>query len=196
VSRRKPVPDEARVREALAQMRIEAESGTTRVSVLGLARRLGMSNATFWRNYREIAIEIRQAAETSGKRARASRPGNEARLVGQNASLRQEGTPRPDSWRPHWRTCAGSPSTTPGCGENWKPPAPSAISAPPAPRARETDRPRIAVDSHQDLPSDGHEANAMAITEGDQVRWWSCHGSAPIRRDDVTFRCTVIVRAD
>ena len=89
MSRRKPVPDEARVREALAQMRIEAESGTTRVSVLGLARRLGMSNATFWRNYREIAIEIRQAAETSGKPARASRPGNEARLAGQNASLRR-----------------------------------------------------------------------------------------------------------
>ncbi len=90
MSRRKPVPDEARVREALAQMRIESESGTTRVSVLGLARRLGMSNATFWRNYREIAIEIRQAAETSGEPARASRPGNEARLVGQNASLRRE----------------------------------------------------------------------------------------------------------
>jgi hypothetical protein len=47
VSRRKPAPDEARVREALAQMRVEAESGTTRVSVVGLARRLGMSNATF-----------------------------------------------------------------------------------------------------------------------------------------------------
>jgi transposase-like protein len=71
-------------------MRTEADSGTTRVSVLGLARRLGLSNATFWRNYREIATEIRQAAETSGKPARASWPGNEARLAGQNASLRQE----------------------------------------------------------------------------------------------------------
>jgi hypothetical protein len=51
--------------------------------VLGLARRLGMSNATFWRNYREIAIEIRQAPQTSSKPARASQPGNEAKLVGQ-----------------------------------------------------------------------------------------------------------------
>jgi hypothetical protein len=90
VSRRKPVPDEARVREALAQMRTEAESGTTRVSVLGLARRLGMSNAAFWRNHREIATEIRQAAETSGKPARASRRGNEARLTTDNAQLRGE----------------------------------------------------------------------------------------------------------
>ena len=67
MSRGKPAPDEARVRETLAQMRAEADAGTTRVSVLGLVRRLGMSNATFWRNYREIAIEIRQAPETSGK---------------------------------------------------------------------------------------------------------------------------------
>jgi transposase-like protein len=157
-------------------MRIEAESGTTRVSVLGLARRLEMSNATFWRNYRENAIEIRQAAETSGKPARASRPENEARLAGQNASLRQERDALAGQLE---AALAHLRRLTTGCGENWKPPAPSAISAPPAPRARETDRPRIAVDSHHDLPSDGHEANAMAITEGDQVRWWSCHGSAP-----------------
>jgi transposase-like protein len=76
--------------EAFAQMRAEADAGTTRVSVLGLARRLGMSNATFWRNYREIATEIRQAPKTSGKPARASQPGNEAKLAGQNASLRRE----------------------------------------------------------------------------------------------------------
>jgi transposase-like protein len=71
-------------------MRAEADVGTTRVSVLGLARRLGMSNATIWRNYRQIAIEIWQASETAGKPARASQPGNEAKLAGQNASLRQE----------------------------------------------------------------------------------------------------------
>jgi transposase-like protein len=90
MSRRNPAPDEARVRETLAQMRAEADTGTTRVSVLGLARRLGMSNATFWRNYREIATEIRQAPETSGKPARASQPGNEAKLADRNASLRRE----------------------------------------------------------------------------------------------------------
>jgi len=90
VSRRKPAPDEARVRETLAQMRAEADAGTTRVSVLGLARRLGISNATFWRNYREIATEIRRAPETAGKPARASQAGNEAELADRNASLRQE----------------------------------------------------------------------------------------------------------
>jgi transposase-like protein len=71
-------------------MRAEADAGTTRVSVLGLARRLGMSNATFWRNYLEIAIEIRQAPDTPGKPTRAPQPGNEAKLAGQNASLRRE----------------------------------------------------------------------------------------------------------
>jgi hypothetical protein len=90
MSRRNPAPDEARVREVLAQMRAEADAGATRVSVLGLARRLGMSNATFWRNYREIAIEIRQAPETPGKPARVSQQGNEAKLADRNASLRRE----------------------------------------------------------------------------------------------------------
>jgi transposase-like protein len=90
VSRRKPVPDEARVREALAQMRAEAESGTGRVSVLGLARRLGMSNATFWRNYREIATEIRQAPQTVGNPDRASQPRKEVELADQNIRLRRE----------------------------------------------------------------------------------------------------------
>ena len=90
MSHGKPAPDEARVRETLAQMRAEADAGTTRVSVLGLARRLGISNATFWRNYREIAIEIRQAPETPGKPAPASRLANEAELADRNASLRRE----------------------------------------------------------------------------------------------------------
>lgn len=90
MSRRKPAPDEAHVREALAQMRTEEQNGAVRVSVLGLARRLGMSNATFWRNHREIATEIRQATESAGKPTRASQPGNEAELADRNASLRRE----------------------------------------------------------------------------------------------------------
>jgi hypothetical protein len=49
-----------------------------------------MSNATFWRNYREIATEIRQAPQTPGKPTRASKPGNEAELADRNASLRRE----------------------------------------------------------------------------------------------------------
>jgi hypothetical protein len=61
MSRRKPLPDEQEVRDALAQMHAEAAEGGAAVSVLGLARRLGISNATFWRNFREIATEIRQA---------------------------------------------------------------------------------------------------------------------------------------
>jgi hypothetical protein len=29
------------------------------------------------------------------------------------------------------------------------------------------------VDGHQDLPSDGHDVDAMVITESDRIRW-SC----------------------
>jgi hypothetical protein len=70
MSRRKPLPGEQEVRDALAQMRAEAaEGGGVAVSVLGLARRLGIGNATFWRNYREIATEIRR------RRPASRRPG-------------------------------------------------------------------------------------------------------------------------
>ena len=88
MSRRKPLPGEQEVRDALAQMRAEAAEGGAAVSVLGLARRLGISNATFWRNFREIATEIRQAPATKpaaeGPTARG--PG----LEEQNSRLRRE----------------------------------------------------------------------------------------------------------
>jgi hypothetical protein len=35
------------------------------------------------------------------------------------------------------------------------------------------------VDGHQDLPSDGHEVDAMAITESDRIRWSSRREPAP-----------------
>jgi hypothetical protein len=49
-----------------------------------------MSNATFWRNYRAIATEIRQAPGTSGKSARTPRPGKETKLADQNTRLCRE----------------------------------------------------------------------------------------------------------
>lgn len=45
----------------------------------------------------------------------------------------------------------------------------------PAAPSVETER----VDDHQDLPSDGHDAEAMAITESDRIRWSPRRRSAP-----------------
>jgi hypothetical protein len=42
------------------------------------------------------------------------------------------------------------------------------------------------VDGHQDLPSDGHEVDAMAITESDRIRWSSRREICSERRLGVT----------
>jgi hypothetical protein len=34
------------------------------------------------------------------------------------------------------------------------------------------------VDGHQDLPGDGHEVEAMAVTDGDRICWSSRRESA------------------
>jgi transposase-like protein len=90
MSRRKPLPGEQDVRDALAQMRAEAAEGGVAVSVLGLARRLGISNATFWRNFREIATEIRQAPAPATRPAAKGPSARDPGLEDQNSRLRRE----------------------------------------------------------------------------------------------------------
>jgi hypothetical protein len=60
--------------------------------VLALARRLGLSNTTSWRHYRDIATEIRHAAhaDTAPADGPAQRPGRTAELRADNARLRLE----------------------------------------------------------------------------------------------------------
>jgi hypothetical protein len=48
------------------------------------------------------------------------------------------------------------------------------------------------VDGHQDLPSDGHEVDAMAITESDRIRWSSRREICSGRRLRAAGKRTVI----
>jgi AcrR family transcriptional regulator len=92
MTRKIDLPGEAHVRDVLADMLAEAAAGGAKPSVLALARRLGLSNATFWRHYRDIATQIRHAASVSmaqagGENLRRDRAGE---LASQNAGLRRE----------------------------------------------------------------------------------------------------------
>jgi hypothetical protein len=92
MSRRAELPAEQQVREVLAQMRAEAAAGGPVPSVLALARRLGLSNTTFWRHYRGIATEIRQAAhaDTAPADGPSKHPSRSTELAAENARLRLE----------------------------------------------------------------------------------------------------------
>src|ERR1700737_2718021 len=92
MSRKIDLPDQAHVRAVLADMLAEAAAGGAKPSVLALARRLGLSNATFWRHFRDIATEIRHTAGASmaqpgGQNPQRDRAGE---LASQNAGLRRE----------------------------------------------------------------------------------------------------------
>jgi len=92
MSRKIDLPGQAHVRTVLADMLAEAAAGGPKPSVLALARRLGLSNATFWRHFRDIATELRHAAGDSmappgGQNPRRDRAGE---LASQNAGLRRE----------------------------------------------------------------------------------------------------------
>ena len=65
MSRRIELPAEQHVRDVLADMLTEAAAGGAKPSVLALARRLGLTNATFWRHFRDIAADIRHAASAA-----------------------------------------------------------------------------------------------------------------------------------
>lgn len=92
MSRRIDLPGEAHVRDVLAGMLAEAAAGGAKPSVLALARRLGLSNATFWRHFRDIATEVRHTVSIStaaggSENLRRDRAGE---LASQNAGLRRD----------------------------------------------------------------------------------------------------------
>jgi AcrR family transcriptional regulator len=92
VSRKIDLPGEAHVRDVLADMLTEAAAGGARPSVLALARRLGLSNATFWRHFRDIATDVRHAANAAIAAPSAGnlRPDLCEEQAAQNARLRRE----------------------------------------------------------------------------------------------------------
>ena len=92
MSRKIELPAEQHVRDVLAHMLAEAAAGGAKPSVLALARRLGLTNATFWRHFRDIAADIRHlaSADTAPAGSGSLRPGRGKLLADHNARLRRE----------------------------------------------------------------------------------------------------------
>jgi AcrR family transcriptional regulator len=88
MSRRVALPTEEHIRQHLAELVAEADAGGARLTVLGLARRLGLANATFWRHFPDIAEEVRGTARAHGRTASdAAEPDRDDQLQGKNAEL-------------------------------------------------------------------------------------------------------------
>jgi hypothetical protein len=82
------IPTRAEVLTALAQLQADAASTGRQPAVLPLARRLGLANTTFRRNFPDIAAELgRQAA---GRRQTPPPPSRYDQLQQTTAQLRQE----------------------------------------------------------------------------------------------------------
>jgi hypothetical protein len=93
MTRKINLPPEEHVRAAMAGMLADAAEGGPRPTVLALARNLGLPNATFWRHYHDIAIELRHAAQARQAVPapdQNQRPGQARELATQNAALRRE----------------------------------------------------------------------------------------------------------
>jgi AcrR family transcriptional regulator len=92
VSRKIELPAEQHVRDVRADMLAEAAAGGAKPSVLALARRLGLTNATFWRHFRDIAADIRHlaSADIAPASSRSLRPDRGKELADHNARLRRE----------------------------------------------------------------------------------------------------------
>lgn len=91
MSRKIALPTEEQVRQAMGELAAEASATGRRPTVLGLARRFGLANATFWRHFPDIANEVRHATRT---RVGADPPGASRyeELKNKNAELRRANT--------------------------------------------------------------------------------------------------------
>ena len=91
MSRKIALPTEEQVRQAMGELAAEASATGRRPTVLGLARRFGLANATFWRHFPDIANEVRHATRT---REGADPPGASRyeELKNENAELRRANT--------------------------------------------------------------------------------------------------------
>lgn len=94
MSRRVDLPTDDEVRQAMREYLDETRGAGSRATVIGLARRLNLSNGTFWRQFPAIADELKSAAAatpTSPRRDdRAELHADNARLRRDNASLTQD----------------------------------------------------------------------------------------------------------
>lgn len=94
MSRRVDLPTVDQVRQGMLEYIAESEDAGTRVTVIGLARRLNLSNGTFWRQFPAIADELKVAAVSTStaprKDDRTELRADNARLRRENASLRSD----------------------------------------------------------------------------------------------------------
>lgn len=91
MTRRVSLPTESEVRAALAELSATETKG--RPTVVALARSLGLTNATFWRHFPEIAQEVadaRRSGQRSDTAAGASHTGAAADGGAEIAHLRTE----------------------------------------------------------------------------------------------------------
>jgi AcrR family transcriptional regulator len=92
MSRKIDLPAEQHVRAVLADMLAEAAEGSAKPSVLALARRLGLSNATYWRHFPDIAAEVNQTVSVAVVPASSEHPclGRSEEQAAHIARLRRE----------------------------------------------------------------------------------------------------------
>ncbi|GAA4442553.1 hypothetical protein [Phytohabitans houttuyneae] len=83
---RTPLPTTEAVAQAHAAMLAECTAQGTRPTVVELARRLGLTNPTFWRHFPDTARDVAAARRNPGHGH--ERPGRLQRLEDENARLR------------------------------------------------------------------------------------------------------------
>jgi hypothetical protein len=91
---RPPIPSRDEVLTALAQLQADGHNTGRQPAVLALARRLGLANTTFRRNFPDIAAEARPPGRSTGRPAEDQplrpAPGASARLRQDNRQLREQ----------------------------------------------------------------------------------------------------------
>ncbi|MGW0775101.1 hypothetical protein ACWD01_15940 [Streptomyces sp. NPDC002835] len=89
MSRRTDLPSPPRVAKALEELLAACRSSGRQPSVLDLARRLGLSNTTFRRNYPDAVQKIAAARGLQTQPDGSARPSPNDRLTARNAKLRR-----------------------------------------------------------------------------------------------------------
>jgi hypothetical protein len=86
MSRRVDLPTDDDVRRVMREYLDEAKASNIRATVIGLARRLNLSNGTFWRQFPAIAEELKSESMTTPPPEQRS---DRVDLRADNASLRR-----------------------------------------------------------------------------------------------------------
>lgn len=89
MSHKSDLPSLARVEQALQELLDSAHTNGQLPSVLELARRLGLSNTTFRRNFPDTVQKLTAARRPEASESNRSRPTPVDRLAARNAKLRR-----------------------------------------------------------------------------------------------------------